>query len=122
MSPDNRRYNSLRLHGYDYSESGAYFITATVYQRQNLFADLINGEVKTNQFGQIAEQIWTGLSGRFPQIRLDVYCIMPDHMHGIVIIDSPAKPELKMVALSDVLRVFKSLSAFQINKVRGTPG
>jgi len=85
----NRR--SIRLKGYDYSRSGAYFITICTYQRLPLFGEIINGEIILGEVGQIAYNEWLKTPEIRPYVSLDVFTIMPNHMHGIILInDDPA--------------------------------
>jgi putative transposase len=49
---------SLRLPGYDYSQPGAYFVTICAYQRQCLFGDVVDGQMRLNQYGAIVADEW----------------------------------------------------------------
>ena len=75
---------SIRLKGYDYSRSGLYFITVCCQDRICRFGQVAKGEMVLNECGQIAYDEWINLSKRFPHFELDVFQIMPNHMHGIV--------------------------------------
>jgi REP element-mobilizing transposase RayT len=78
------------LQGYDYAQPGAYFITIVAHDRQCLFGEIVNGEMRINECGKMAQQCWLDIPNHFPQTQLDEYIIMPDHIHGIIIInDSP---------------------------------
>jgi putative transposase len=122
MTPENRRYNSLRYHGFDYSEPGAYFITCVTKDRTALFGEIENGEMILNEYGEIASRVWQDLPGHYNAIQLDVFCIMPDHMHAILIINEPPDEKYKPVSLSEIVRAFKTYSAHEINRVRGISG
>ena len=78
---------SIRLKGYDYSQAGAYFITICTNDRKCLFGEIINGEMILNDCGKIANDEWEKLPQRFPNFELDVFQIMPNHMHGIVLLN-----------------------------------
>lgn len=78
----NRR--SIRLKGYDYSKAGLYFITICCQDRINRFGEVINGEMILNEFGLIAYNEWIKLAKRFSNFELDVFQIMPNHIHGII--------------------------------------
>ena len=87
--PKHNRH-SIRLQGYDYAQPGAYFITIVAHDRQCLFGEIENGEMRINECGKMAQQCWLDIPNHFPQTQLDEYIIMPDHIHGIIIInDSP---------------------------------
>ena len=81
--------NSLRLPGYDYSQPGWYFVTLTTRNRSCLFGLLQNDKIVLNNAGHMIKTTWQELPQYYPQIELDVFQVMPDHMHGILII----KPE-----------------------------
>ncbi|MEO7316212.1 MAG: hypothetical protein ABIW47_13570 [Ginsengibacter sp.] len=77
---------SIRLKGYDYSQAGAYFITICCKDMKCFFGKVENNEMILNEFGQIAFEEWVKLTDRFAQFELDVFQIMPNHMHGILVI------------------------------------
>ncbi len=81
----NRR--SIRLKGYDYSQAGFYFVTICCYQRQCLFGDIVDGVMQLNQYGEIVEKEWLRSPLIRQEIELDEYVVMPNHFHGIVIIN-----------------------------------
>src|SRR5690606_5750357 len=80
----NRR--SIRLKGYDYSKSGAYFITICCANREARFGRVEKGEMILNEYGAIAYDEWIKLQERFSNFGLDVFQIMPNHMHGIIVL------------------------------------
>lgn len=75
---------SIRLKGYDYTQPGGYFITMVAFQREHLFGEIENEEIKLTKFGLAAKQQWQKLPKRFPNIELGVFVIMPNHVHGII--------------------------------------
>lgn len=75
------------MKGYDYSQAGAYFITQCVQDRRCVFGEIKNGEIILNTYGQIANDQWHELSKRFNNIELDEFIGMPNHIHGIVVIN-----------------------------------
>lgn len=75
---------SLRLASYDYARTGLYFITICVHERQNLFGDISDGRMKLNEAGQMIEENWAALAHRFPNLVLDTFVVMPNHLHGII--------------------------------------
>ncbi len=80
----NRR--SIRLNGYDYARAGAYFVTICTHRRECLFGDVVNGEMRLNNARRAARQCWNGIPDYFPNVRLDEWVIMPNHVHGIIFI------------------------------------
>ncbi|AFZ27114.1 transposase [Cylindrospermum stagnale PCC 7417] len=77
---------SLRLRGYDYSQAGAYFITICTNKRKCLFGNIANNEVNLNELGNIVLDFWYSLPSKYPNIELDEFIIMPNHLHGIIVI------------------------------------
>ena len=75
---------SIRLKGYDYSRAGKYFLTICTYQRQCLSGDIVDGAMILNDVGAVAQHCWVGIPQHFPQVELDDFVIMPNHVHGIV--------------------------------------
>jgi REP element-mobilizing transposase RayT len=87
--PHKHHRRSIRLKGYDYSQDGLYFVTICLKDGLCLLGDVINEEMMLNHAGEMVEQEWLDLSGRFPQIELDVFQVMPNHFHGILGIRNP---------------------------------
>jgi putative transposase len=86
--PNIHHRRSIRLPGYDYSQSGAYFVTICAYQRQCLFGDVVDGQMVLNQYGAIVADEWQKSSVIRREIELDAWMVMPNHFHGIVIIQN----------------------------------
>lgn len=91
LQMDEPKYNpkihhrrSIRLKGYDYSQSGLYFITICCQDMICRFGKIVNGEMVLNELGMIAYNEWLKLPERFPNFELDLFQIMPNHIHGIV--------------------------------------
>ncbi len=86
----NPRYpkrKSLRLKGYNYSDAGLYFITICTHGRECLFGKIENGEMKLNEYGEIARKEWELSATKRAEMELDCFVVMPNHLHGIVIIN-----------------------------------
>lgn len=83
------RPNSLRHPDADYSDPGCYFLTLCTKDRESLFGEVINGEMKCNPFGSIVWRVWKSLPIRYPNISIDAAIVMPDHFHGIIVIHDP---------------------------------
>jgi REP element-mobilizing transposase RayT len=77
---------SIRLKGFDYSHSGAYFVTMVTQDRLPLFGEVLGGEMQFSPFGNVARQQWERLPRRFSHIGLDEFMVMPNHVHGIIVI------------------------------------
>ncbi len=78
--------HSIRLQGYDYSQSGAYFITIVTYRRDCLFGEIQNGGMQLSGMGRIANENWCAIPEHFPDVELGEFVIMPNHVHGIIIV------------------------------------
>jgi REP element-mobilizing transposase RayT len=79
---------SIRWTGYDYTQQGAYFVTICTQHREPLFGDVVDGVMQLNACGEIVRAAWLDLPQRFATIGLDHYVVMPNHFHGIVVIDA----------------------------------
>ena len=114
----NRR--SIRLKGYDYSSNGVYFITICTQNREHLFGNIINGKMETNPLGDLVVSTWESLSNRFPII-IDTFQIMPNHFHGLIIIDYADMVDVneKHPTLGNIIAYFKYQSTKQINNIVG---
>ena len=77
---------SIRLPGYDYSQAGAYYVTIVTQGRQCLFGEVVDGEMKKNAAGKIVQWEWERVAQRFKFIELGAFVVMPNHVHGIIII------------------------------------
>ena len=125
--PHNRR--SIRLRGYDYRNPGAYFITLCIKNRECLFGEIRNGEMVLNEFGDVVTNEWLRTPVVRPEITLDSFVVMPNHLHGIIVIHpgrggsrtAPTTVE-STKPLGRLIGAFKTTSTKRINMIRGTPG
>ncbi|WP_017713130.1 transposase [Prochlorothrix hollandica] len=85
-NPNHHDRRSIRLKGYDYTSSDAYFLTLCTHQRQCLFGHIVDGVMHLNDCGQIVERGWLAIPTHNPHVVLDEFVVMPNHIHGIVII------------------------------------
>ncbi len=125
--PEIHHRRSLRLKGYDYSQSGAYFITLCTRNRECLFGNVIGENVILNKLGQMVNRTWQWLGKQYGHVQLDVFIVMPNHLHGIIIINdrrggSRSAPTKKTKPLGQLIGAFKTVSTKQINQIRRTPG
>ncbi len=79
----NRR--SIRLQGYDYSQAGAYFMTICTQNRKCRFGDIVDGKMRLNDAGRMIQTVWDELPRRDANIDLDIFIVMPNHIHGILV-------------------------------------
>ena len=141
-----RHRRSIRLQGYDYSQAGAYYVTIVVWRREHIFGEIVGAglkptrtaEMQLNRFGQIVNDAWYDLPKHYPHVELDTFCIMPNHVHAIIVLNdygmgesasgnmpipnsSKTHPYVRH-PLSEIVRAFKSFSARRINSLRNTQG
>jgi len=83
-NPKIHNRKSIRLKGYDYSHAGLYFVTICCQNREHLFGKIIDGKLALNNAGVMIEKIWHEISNDFPNIHLNEYITMPNHIHGII--------------------------------------
>ena len=84
-NPALHRRRSLRLKGYDYSQSGLYFVTICCQNHICRFGTIENGEMILNDAGNMIEKWCDELSNKFSDIELNTYIIMPNHFHAIIV-------------------------------------
>jgi len=135
-NPTEHHRRSIRLKEYDYSNPNWYYVTICTYDRIHLFGEVKNGKVILNDYGKIVEDEWLKTKELRKNIDLDYYVIMPNHFHGIMIIESrdtarcvPTKinenrkfGEMQPGSLSVITRSFKSAASKRINEIRKTKG
>jgi REP element-mobilizing transposase RayT len=88
------RHNSLRYDGRDYSRPGKYFVTICTAEKTKWFGSVINSKMHLSEIGHIASQMWYEIPVHFPFISLDAFVVMPDHIHGVIIINKSAEPSI----------------------------
>jgi REP element-mobilizing transposase RayT len=122
---------SIRLKGYDYSLGGAYFLILVTHKRKLLFGHIQNGKMNLNPLGYIVLKAWLDLPNHSPFTALDEFILMPNHLHGIILITKSRKGTASRAptfgdpvpdSLPTFLRSFKSSATKRINERRGTPG
>jgi REP element-mobilizing transposase RayT len=140
--PETHHRRSIRLKGYDYTHAGAYFITIVTQGRECLFGEIVDGEMRVNEYGQIVRDEWMKTRILRPQVILDEFVVMPNHIHGIICVEDDTvgaqhrcAPTMSTIpprgvtpnnvvpgSLGAIIRAFKSAVTKQINDRRGTPG
>ena len=140
FDPERHHRRSIRWKGYDYTHPGAYFITICTRDRACLFGEVVDGEMRLNEYGRIARRCWEEIPLHFPHAELDAFVVMPNHVHGIVILTVGARHNIgaqhavpllpgkteqfgKPVpgSIPTIVRSFKSATTRHINVLRGTP-
>ncbi|WP_304201285.1 transposase [Flavobacterium alvei] len=92
------RVSSARLQNWDYGSNGAYFITICTKEMQHFFGEVVDKKMILNSVGTLAEEYWIDILKEFPYVELSNFQIMPNHMHGILIIDKSVAVETRFIA------------------------
>ena len=150
-SPDERNRRSIRLPTYDYSQAGGYFVTICTHNRKVMFGHIVEGDMRPNRLGELVRDCWREIPLHFPEVELDAFIIMPNHVHGVVLVglnrargcgEPGAVADCRGAAccaptgaverwsftgpsaggLGTIVRSFKSAVTRRINVVRGSPG
>jgi putative transposase len=127
-NPDIHKRQSIRLKGHNYSKQGLYFITICIQNRECLLGDINKDTMILNSAGYMVQQSWNELPEKFLNITLDLFIIMPNHLHGIIVItrgyecnggEPCVRPYDKTVNMPDgtkentigrILQIFKSVT------------
>ena len=116
-----------RLPKYDYSQNGAYFVTICLKPRLPILSQVVGAGPRPARsvltpLGQLIADTWNDLPNHNPGISLGPFIVMPDHIHGVVILEGRAGLGPAPTPLPELMRQLKSFSARRINQFRGTPG
>ena len=103
-----------RLDRYDYSTSGAYFITICTQNRQCLLSHIVGrglapAEIQYTIYGQIAREQLLLLEQRYPSLKIGPYVVMPNHIHVILVLEE-SQGNIQRPALTDIVCAYKSLT------------
>jgi putative transposase len=107
--PDKHHRRSTRLRDYDYSQAGAYFVTIVTHSHRSFFGQIADGAVRLNEAGQITAQCWLQLPERLAHLELDEFAVMPNHLHGILVLDNA-----QSATLGQIIRTFKAKASHTI--------
>lgn len=143
------RRRTIRLEHHDYAEDGVYFVTICTHLREWMFGEIVDDDMQLNAYGAIVMDEWQRTGAR-EFVELDAFVVMPNHVHGIIVINHPYQAQDNQSTLSNVgaenqhvsthksggitpnnvapgslgaiVRRFKSPSHDNINRARNTPG
>jgi len=126
------RRRSIRLAGYDYSRTGAYFVTVCTQNRACLFGDIAGGEMRLNVAGEIVRDEWLRTGSIRSNVVLDAFVVMPNHFHAVIFLTECRRRGDRRVAptaagpvpqsIGAIMAGSKSAAAKRINAMRNTPG
>jgi putative transposase len=108
------RIESARLKDHNYSSPGDYYVTINTHKNNKIFGAIDKNKMSMSEAGFAAFKHWAALPKRFPEIKLDEFIIMPDHMHGIVNIVKEGGKNL-----GEIIGAFKSISCREIARIKG---
>lgn len=143
FNPESPHRRSIRLRGYDYTQAGAYFVTICTHEREYLLGQVVEEATVLSKCGHLVERSWFNLPRYFSGVELDAFMVMPNHIHGIIIIGrgeafarlygnerkfgvanaSPLQPHgTQTGSLGAIIQNFKSVSTRRVNQRNRTPG
>jgi putative transposase len=131
------RIEPARLQLWDYANDGVYFITICTKNRECYFGNIVDARFIVSEMGQLAHDIWMRIPNHFPFITLDAFVVMPNHVHGILILKNDDAPVLPIASsqqqpsggitghsnpmakdnISEVIRWYKGRCSFGIRKI-----
>ncbi len=121
-----------RMRAYDYRQNGAYAVTICTHKRRLAFGHVENGEVRLHPFGHVAQEHWLAIPSHYPNVSLDGFIVMPNHLHGILFLENEAvaslaeELELRRFgkplsgSLSTIIGNYKSGVSREIGRLRGS--
>ena len=123
-----RRRKIIRLKEYDYSSSGAYFVTICTHNKENVFGKIVDGEVHLSDVGEIAHKCWIEIPNHFYYVNSDVHVIMPNHVHSIIIInkkedipgDNFTRKDIQLNVPTEKIKINVSAISAKISPRQGT--
>ena len=143
-APGGRHRRSIRLKGFDYTQTGAYYITIVTFQRRRLFGEVVNGEMCLNELGQIAHAEWFKTAVLRPYVQLfeEEFVVMPNHVHGIIWIENGDGGDIPAIAgarrrrapaveafgkpvsqsIPTIVRAYKSAVTYAVNALQNQRG
>ncbi len=108
------RISSVRLKNWDYTSNAAYFITICTQDRINYFGEIVNNKMHLSNAGVLADVLWWEIVHHTKYVELDAFTVMPNHIHGIVIINKPKNVFNggRIVACNDSTTVKNNVNAY----------
>jgi putative transposase len=115
----------LRLNVRDYSAPGFYFITICTLAKTQWLGDIVNDEICLSSAGKIMQSVWESLPQKFPGLELDGFVVMPNHVHGIILLTEHlrySKPGLmSKPTLSKIIDTYKGAATYLIRRTTDIP-
>lgn len=107
-------FKQRRLKYYDYSSSGAYFITMCVKERKNVFWQSYNknGSYTLSENGKIADTAINNIQFLYENVKVEKYVVMPDHIHILLVIDNPPADERRAMHAATVSKIVQQFKGY----------
>lgn len=128
----NKQRRSIRLPDYDCGQVGAYFVTVVTHQRRCVLGDVVDEVVWLSEIGRIVESVWREIPVHFPNVSVNEYVVMPNHVHGIIQIKADAVraqymapirnrniQESSQASLGVIIGTFKAAVSRAVHKIKG---
>jgi putative transposase len=125
MSRSIKRKNT-RMKKWDYSSNGWYFITICVHQHKCVFGNISNKKMNCNNWGKIAHECWQQIPIHFPDVEIEQFVIMPNHVHGIVVLkndkmnDNVGNKYIYSLTKKETTKKLKHRNMMQLSKIIAT--
>ncbi|MBI5415075.1 transposase [Candidatus Peregrinibacteria bacterium] len=115
----NKNRRSIRLKGYDYSQPGYYFITICTKNRECVFGEIFQQHMRLSALGKIVDYEWRHISNRYSNVILNEFIVMPNHIHGIIIISDEFFVGISEEIVGTTFAVAQCNSIVQNNNMTG---
>ena len=102
-------------------------MTICTLGKKALFGNIAGQSMILNEYGQVVQSVWQAIPDHFSHVNNEVFVVMPNHVHGIIVIGHNERAGFKPAptkgyALGDIVRAFKTFSSRQINEMRKSTG
>ena len=109
------------MQGWDYSNPWWYYVTINTRDHRECFGEVIAGKMKLNQYRDLSERFWREIPSHFDFVELDYHVVMPNHIHGIIIMnpqqkEKSAEKPVKLYTLANIIGAFKSIVTREVRR------
>ncbi|MYD09653.1 MAG: hypothetical protein F4X02_06385 [Chloroflexi bacterium] len=131
-----QKRRSLRLDGYDYRNTGVYFVTVCTHQKRCVFGKILNDSMIPNECGFVVKEEWKRAEILRSNVELDMFVLMPNHLHGLILLRdeqddgqrsasdfaaTPTSSTLQAGSLGAIIGQFKSVATKRIRRLNNPP-
>ena len=116
------RISSARLLNWDYTNNGAYFITICTKNRKHFYGEIVANEMILNEIGITVQKFWLSIPIHFPFVELGNFVVMPNHMHGILVIENRPVESLNPKVYDRRNSVIPKQKNEQMSRISPKPG